>query len=206
MSRVKSIVVRQSGILLALGYVTFPILSWALPALPDARREIQEALRRSDDSLHRKDIQGCMAGFTQDFHGESINGDHFDRKQSKQSLTKSLFYAQSVTAHTQVKNIAFVNRKAIVVSQEHTVLTILGRRTHHLHTLVFDGLWSSVWIDTKLGWCEQSEKQLTSTATTDGIPKVGSPIKARRQIRYGEGLLLGQKHKRGGILWRRGSG
>jgi hypothetical protein len=164
---------------LALGCAALPVPTWALATLPDARREIQEALRRSDDSLHRKDIKGCMVGFTQDFHGESINGDRTDRNQTKQSLMKSLSYAHSVTAHTMVQNITFVKGQAIVVSQEHTRLTVLGRRTHRLHTLIFDGLWRSAWINTKAGWQVKSQKQLTLTVTTDGFPKVISPAKPK---------------------------
>jgi len=120
-----------------------------------------------------------MAGFTQDFHGESINGDRYDRNQAKQNLIKSLSYAQSATAHTLVKNITLVKGQAIVITQEHTALTILGRRTHRMHTLVFDGLWRSVWVETRLGWQMASDKQLTSTVTTDGVRKIVQPAKAR---------------------------
>lgn len=164
---------------LASGGTAFPAPAPALPMRPDPRREIQEALRRSDDSLHRKDIRGYMVGFTPDFHGESINGDRYDRNQAKQNLIKSLSSAQSMKASTKVKSITLTGQRAVVVSREHTALMILGRRTHRLHTLVFDGLWRGIWVDTKAGWEEQSEKQLTSTVTTDGIPRVIHPGKAK---------------------------
>lgn len=164
---------------LASGGTTFAAPAPALPMRPDPRREIQEALRRSDDSLHRKDIWGYMVGFTPDFHGESINGDRYDRNQAKQNLIKSLAYAQSATAHTSVKNVTIVKGQAVVVTQEHTALTILGRRTHRVHTLVFDGLWRSVWVETRFGWQIASDKQLTSAVITDGVRKVVQPARAR---------------------------
>ena len=173
------IMLKSVAVWLALECAFLSTPGLTLPILPDARREIQEAVRRSDASLHRKDVQGYMAGFNQDFHGESINAERFDKEDAKQNLLKSLSYAQSVTAHTSIKNISFVKGQAIIMSQEHTALTILGRRTHRLHTLVFDGLWRSVWVETKQGWQEQSEKQLTSMVTTDGIAKVVSPTTPR---------------------------
>lgn len=174
-----SLMYRLGIVLLITSCILFVLPVVALPMLPDAKSEIQSALRRSDDSMHRKDIVGCMRSFTPDFQGEDIKGSHYDRMQAKQNLLKSFSSAHSIKAKTTLKSLSFVHDDAIVLGQEHTKLTIFGKRTHRPHTLVFEGLWQSIIVKTKKGWQIKREKQLTSTMTIDGVVKVVEPDKSK---------------------------
>ena len=60
------------AVCLTVAGIIFTLPAIALPILPDAKREIQDALRRSDNSLQHKDIAGYIVGFSSDFQGEDI--------------------------------------------------------------------------------------------------------------------------------------
>ena len=166
-------------VLSAATSIVFVLPVSALPLVPDAKHEIQEALRKADDSLQRKDIAGCMARCTSDFQGGDTRGNHYDRAQAKQTLLKLFSSTQSIEVKTTLKSLAFVHDNAVVLCQQHTKLTTSEKGTHRLHTLVSDELWQGVMVRTKTGWQTKREKSLTSTTTVDGVVEAAEPTSSK---------------------------
>lgn len=147
----------------------------ALSDVNSIREQIQVAVRQGEQSMARKDIEGYMSGYAQDFQGRDISGAVYNKQQAQQSLAKSLSISQSVQGKPTILTIRATPKSAVVLSHEHTVLHIVGRRTHKTHILVFDGLWRSVWVKRGSAWLIWRETQLSQTITTDGRVRVIKP-------------------------------
>jgi len=147
----------------------------ALSDVASIREQIQAAVRQGEQSMARKDIKGYMSGFADDFQGRDISGDVYGKQQAQQSLAKSLSLSQSIQGKPTILTIQTTPEGAVVLSREHTVLQIVGRRTHKVHILIFDGLWRSVWVKRGPAWLLWRETQLSQTITTDGKARVVKP-------------------------------
>jgi len=147
----------------------------ALSDVGSIREQIQAAVRQGEQSMARKDIKGYMSGYANDFLGRDIAGDVYSKQQAQQSLAKSLSISQSIQGKPTILTIQATPKGAVVLSREHTVLHIVGRRTHKMHVLIFDGLWRSVWVKSGPTWLLWRETQLSQTITADGKARVVKP-------------------------------
>jgi len=139
------------------------------------REQIQAAVRQSQQSMARKDIPRYMSGYAKDFQGRDILGDVYGKQQAEENFKKSLSVSQSIKSNSTILTVQATPKGAVVLSHEHTVLHIVGRQTHKVHTLIFDGLWRSVWVKTGPIWLVWRETQLSQTITTDGKARVVKP-------------------------------
>lgn len=139
------------------------------------REQIQAAVHRGDQSIAHKNIKGYMSGYANDFQGRDISGNVYDKQQAQQNLAKSLSLSQSIQSKPTILTIQATPKGAVVLSREHTILHIVGRRTHKTHVLIFDGLWRSVWEKSGTTWLLWRETQLSQTITTDGKAHVVKP-------------------------------
>jgi ketosteroid isomerase-like protein len=142
---------------------------------PQVRQQFEALLRRSDEVIARKDAKGVMATFTDDFRGEDIEGNIYNKEIARKSLEASFSFAQSLRSRTQLQEVKLVRGEAVALTKEHTELRIPGRTTGWIHTLVFDGTWRSIWIKTESGWKVRHQKQLSQTITQDGKSRVVAP-------------------------------
>ncbi len=144
---------------------------FALPALArhaSIQEQIEAVLRRASVSFAHKDVKGFMAHYAADFQGSDVSGDHYNREQAKQSLMKSLSVIHSISGQEPIESVTPIPGGAVVLFREHTVLHILGQRTHKMHVLVFDADWRKIWARTNKGWQLRRETQLTWKVTKDG--------------------------------------
>lgn len=119
-----------------------------------------------------------MAYYAPDFQGSDVSGDHYNRQQAKQNVIKSMAIVHSNSGQEPIESVAPVPGGAVTLSREHTVLHILGQRTHKMHTLVFDAQWQKEWARTSKGWQLRRETQLTWKVTKDGKVTVNKSLKA----------------------------
>ena len=139
------------------------------------REQIQAAVHRGEQRMVHRDVKGYMAGYADDFQGRDISGGVYDKRQARQNLEKSLSYSQSMESEPTILTVQATPKGVVVLSREHTVLHIIGRRTHKTHALIFDGLWRSVWVKSGPTWLVWRETQLSQTITTDGKARVVKP-------------------------------
>lgn len=139
------------------------------------RAQIESAVRQGEQSIAHKDLKAYMSGYADDFQGQDITGAVYGKQQAQQNVAKAMSYAQAVQSQEKVLTVQPTVKGAIVLSQEHTTVHIIGRRTHKIHILIFDGLWQSVWVKSGRKWLVWRETQLSQTITRDGKAQVIKP-------------------------------
>ncbi len=162
-------------------YLLVTISTWTLLLRPSyaqpsgLRQEIQQALQNGDISFAHKDVNGCLAMLTDDFQGTDIRGDHFNKAQAKESLTKEFspnpYLIISHSISSRIVDVVPAGQRASVLYHEHLSTILVEQSMLHRHVLTLDGLRRSIWVKTKNGWREQREIQVTSRITQDGILK-----------------------------------
>ena len=138
-------------------------------AVATAQREIEALSRRSEADAMRKEVKACLSYFAEDYQGQDMDGRVWNKAQAGVNLTKAFQLAKTMRSHSTLKDVHLVDGNAIVLSQEHTILEIVGKKTGKLHTLVFDGQWRSTWIKKQGVWQVWREKHLSRTITRDGV-------------------------------------
>lgn len=154
---------------------------FALPALArhaSIQEQIEAVLRQSAASFVRKDVKGFMAHYAADFQGSDVSGDHYNRQQVKQNFIKSMAIIHSNSGQEPFGSVTLIPGGAVILSHEHTVLHILGQRTHKMHVLVFDADWQKTWARTNKGWQLRRETQLTWKVTKDGKVTINKSLGA----------------------------
>jgi hypothetical protein len=162
-------------------YLLVTISAWTLLLRPsyaqpsELRQEIQQALQNGDTSFAHKDVNGCLAMLTDDFQGTDINGEHFNKAQTRKSLIKEFssdpYLIISHSISSRIVGVMPAGRKASVLYHEHLATILVEKSMLHRHVLTLDGLRRSIWVKTRDGWRVQREIQVTSRITQDGILK-----------------------------------
>lgn len=156
----------QTALAVAAALLGTSFAAWGQPVT--AREQITNAIQQGCVSFAHKDLAACMKHYAADYQGQGISGPPYNRQQAKHNIAYAMTIMQSGHIQPYVESIVPVAGGMSVVSSEHTVLHIMGRRIHKLHVLVIDARSRDMWVPTKAGWRLRRGTQLSMAATIDG--------------------------------------
>lgn len=140
----------------------------AAAATTQARKAVQASYDRMAAAASRRDVNGWLAGKTDDFVSVGLDGSEVGLASRRALLTLLLTTVHSLKTDTRVTGVDLMAPdRALAKIHEHTEMTFT-RLDKKKSKAVFDTVAEATWVKTPAGWRESRCRSLSEKGTLDG--------------------------------------
>ncbi len=146
--------------------LTFANVAFASEA-GDARRAIENAYKRTDAAVARRDSKTILSYMKPGYHITML-GRTWSKSRVSRNMNELFSNAKTLQTKTSIRSFILRRGKATVVAQELGQITAVSQRTHELNLIKTNSIFEEVWVEEKGQWLKQRTTNLRIQETFNG--------------------------------------